>query len=62
MAARDRIYFLDRNGGAMVLKFSDTYEVLATNRLDDIFDASPAIAGNAIYLRGRKYLYKIMEE
>jgi outer membrane protein assembly factor BamB len=33
--------------------------VLARNTLDDGFDASPALAGNDIYLRGYKYLYAI---
>ena len=32
------------------------------NRLDDGFDASPAIAGGEIYLRGRQYLYCIAAE
>ena len=30
--------------------------------LDDGFDASPAIVGNEIYLRGHTYLYAIAEE
>ena len=29
------------------------------NRLDDDFDASPAVVGEEIYLRGRQYLYCI---
>ena len=43
----------------MVVKQGPTFEVLATNTLDDGFNASPALAGNAIYLRGHKYLYCI---
>jgi len=35
------------------------YEVLASNRLDDGFDASPALVDDAIYLRGYRYLYCI---
>ena len=37
----------------------DELEVLAQNELDDDFDASPAIAGDEIYLRGTASLYCI---
>ena len=43
------------------MKTGPTYEVLATNTLDDDFDASPALAGDDMYLRGNKYLYAIAE-
>ena len=43
--------------GAVVLRHADRLEVLARNRLDDGFDASPAIAGNQLFLRGRRSLY-----
>ena len=36
-----------------------TFEVRSTNALDDHFDASPALVGGEIYLRGVKYLYSI---
>lgn len=36
-------------------------EILATNRLDDGFDASPALAGTDLFLRGREHLYCISE-
>ena len=42
---------------AAVLKHGTTYEVLATNKLDDKFDASPALVGSEVYLRGYRYLY-----
>ena len=38
-----------------------TYELLAKNKLDDGFDASPALVDNAIYLRGYQNLYCIAE-
>lgn len=55
----DRIYFIDRSGTATVIKYSDDLEVLATNKLDDGFDASPAIVGNELYLKGRENFYCI---
>jgi outer membrane protein assembly factor BamB len=57
VGAADRVYFVGRDGTTVVLKRGSTLEVLATNRLDDPIDASPAIAGSQMFLRGRKYLY-----
>lgn len=54
-----RVYFAGRNGVTSVVKTSDTFEVLATNTLDDKIDATPAIVGNQIYIKGSKYLYCI---
>ncbi len=46
----------------VVLKQSDKLEVLAVNRLDEKFDASPAAVGKDLFLRGREYLYCITEK
>jgi outer membrane protein assembly factor BamB len=61
VAAAGRVYLVGRNGASVVLKRSDQLEVLATNRLDDKFDASPAIAGKELFLRGRENLYCLAE-
>ena len=53
----DRVYCPGRNGVTVVIKNADTFEVLATNKLDDGLDASPAVIGNELYLRGNKSLY-----
>jgi outer membrane protein assembly factor BamB len=55
--AADRIYLVGRDGTTLVLKRGDKLEVLASNRLDDPIDASPAIAGKQMFLRGREHLY-----
>jgi outer membrane protein assembly factor BamB len=59
IAAAGRIYLVDRDGTGLVLKQGDTLEVLAVNHLDDHFDASPAVAGRQLFLRGEKHLYCI---
>ena len=46
----------------MVLKHGTTFEVLAQNKLDDGFNASPALVDNELYLRGQKSLYCIAEK
>jgi outer membrane protein assembly factor BamB len=45
-----------------VVKSGTAFEVLARNTLDDNFDASPALAGNVLYLRGYKSLYALEEK
>jgi len=57
VGAADRVYAVGRDGGAVVLRRTDKLEILATNRLEDGFDASPAIAGKQMFLRGRRSLY-----
>ena len=45
-----------------MIKAGSELEILATNRLDDGFDASPVIVGNDLYLRGHESLYCLAEE
>jgi outer membrane protein assembly factor BamB len=59
ICAAGRIYLVGRDGTTLVLRQSDRIEVLATNRLDDQMDASPAVAGKQLFLRGEKHLYCI---
>ena len=49
----------DREGTTLVLKDGEELEVLATNKLDDVVNASPAVAGKQLFLRGEKFLYCI---
>jgi len=57
--ASGRIYQLGGTGLTYTLKEGPTLEIISENKLDDSFTASPAIAGNEIYLRGLKYVYCI---
>ncbi|HJN44991.1 MAG: PQQ-binding-like beta-propeller repeat protein [Vicinamibacterales bacterium] len=57
-----RVYIPGRDGTTLVIRHGDSFEVLASNTLDDGFDASPAIVGDEIYLRGYQYLYAIAEQ
>ena len=59
VGARGRIYIPGQQGATIVVKAGPAYEVLATNTLEDGFDASPALVDNELYLRGAKYLYSI---
>ena len=52
----------DRRGTTLVLTHEVTPELLALNRLDDNFSASPAFVDNEMYLRGQHNLYCIVNE
>jgi outer membrane protein assembly factor BamB len=62
VGAAGKVFLAGRNGATVVLKESEKLEVLATNQLDDKFDASPAVVGKEIYLRGRDNLYCIAKK
>jgi outer membrane protein assembly factor BamB len=59
VGARGRVYLPGREGVTMVIKHGPTFEVLAKNKLDDGFDASPALVDGEIFLRGYVNLYSI---
>jgi hypothetical protein len=59
IGVKDRIYVPGQNGMVVVLEKSKTLNVLASNKLEDGFDASPAVVGDELYLRGRQHLYCI---
>jgi outer membrane protein assembly factor BamB len=62
VGAAGRVYVAGQEGTTAVLKAGPAFEVLATNKLDDGFNASPALVDNALYLRGKRFLYCIAEK
>jgi outer membrane protein assembly factor BamB len=61
VGAAGRVYIAGRNGTTLVIEDGSEFKVLATNALDDSFSASPAVVGDAIFLRGLDNLYCIAE-
>jgi outer membrane protein assembly factor BamB len=61
VSANGHVYLVGRDGKTVVIKDGDKVEPIATNKLDDKFDASAAIVGKEIFLRGHQYLYCIAE-
>jgi len=59
VAAQNRIYISGRDGTTTVLEKGPELKVLAQNKLDDKIDASAAIVGGDLYLRGHEFLYAI---
>jgi outer membrane protein assembly factor BamB len=62
VAAAERLYVVDLDGLTVVLGRNAPFEVLARNRLDDSFAASPAIVGDQLILRGERSLYCLADE
>ena len=62
VAAAGRVYITDLNGSTLVLKDGDQPEVLGLNALDDTFNASAALVGRELFLRGERWLYCIANE
>jgi hypothetical protein len=62
VGAAGRIYIAGREGGVAVIASGREFKLLALNKLDDGFDASPVVVGNELYLRGRKRLYRISKD
>ena len=56
---RGQIYFCNREGKTTVVAASDQFEVLALNRLEGTFKASPAVSDGALFLRSDNHLYRI---
>jgi outer membrane protein assembly factor BamB len=61
VGAGGRVYITGRDGTTIVIRLGPRFEVLATNTLDDGFDASAALVDSEIFLRGYRYLYSIGE-
>lgn len=61
--ANGKIYFASEQGDVYVVEAnSETFKLLATNKLDDGFMASPAVSGNDLFLRSKSHLYRISKK
>jgi outer membrane protein assembly factor BamB len=59
--AGGRIYMFDEDGKTTVIEAGREFKVLAENQLDNGFMASPAVAGDALFVRTRTDVYRIEE-
>ena len=59
VGAGNHVYVVGRYGKTAVIKRTGKFELMATNTLGDRFDASPAVVGDQLFLRGHKFLYCI---
>lgn len=61
VGAGGRVYVTGRDGVTVVLRHDRANAVLAVNKLNDSFSASPALVDGELYLRGERFLYCIAE-
>jgi outer membrane protein assembly factor BamB len=59
IVADGRVYLFSQDGKTTVIEAGRTFKVLAENLLDEGFMASPAVDGNALYLRTKTHLYRV---
>lgn len=63
VGANGKLYLPTEDGDVVVVKMGEKYEVLSTNTLtDQMFIATPAVAGGSLYLRSQDALYCIRQE
>lgn len=58
-ASSEKVFILDETGKCFVIKAGPTFEVLATNQINDLFWSTPSISGDSLLLRGVSKLYCI---
>lgn len=61
IAAGGHVYLTGRSGTTVVIKDSDKFEVVATNSVGETVDATPAPAGDQLFIRGEKHLFCISD-
>jgi outer membrane protein assembly factor BamB len=59
VCAAGRIYALDNGGTLHVFQASKTFAAIADSKLGEEAVATPALAGNAMFIRGKAHLYCI---
>lgn len=62
VGASDKIYISGRDGTTLVLNKGTELEILATNNIGETIDATLAIAGNQLFIRGENHLFCIAED
>ena len=55
------IYFTSEEGEIYVVKAGPEFELLATNSMNDVCMATPAIADGILFIRTQHHLYAIAE-
>ncbi len=59
IAAGGFVYLTARDGTTVVIKDSDTFEIVATNSVGETVDATPAPVDHELFIRGEQHLFCI---
>lgn len=61
VAAGGHVYLTDRNGTTVVIKDADKLKIVSTNTVGEGVDATPALVGKELFIRGERHLFCISE-
>ncbi len=61
VAAGGKLYFTSEDGDIHVLEASSEYKLLATNSMGEVCLATPAIAGDTLFIRTQHHVFAIAE-
>ena len=62
VGANGKLYLATEDGDVVVLKLGEKFEVISTNTLaDQVFIATPVIAGGELFLRGQNKLFCVSQ-
>jgi len=61
VAVGGHLYIFGRDGTAAVLRDSEAFSLVGLNRLGEGVDATPAVVGSELIVRGERHLYRIVE-
>ena len=61
VAAGGHIYLTDRSGAVTVISDGNDFAVIATNDMGEGVDATPALAGEQLFIRGERHLFCLEE-
>ena len=59
VAAGGHVYVTGRAGTTVVIKDADEFEIVSSNSVGEPVDATPALAGGDLFIRGQKHLFRI---
>jgi outer membrane protein assembly factor BamB len=62
VAAAGRIYFAGEDGQVIVVRAGRTFEVLATNEMNEVCMATPALSGNLLIVRTKTQLFALRNQ
>lgn len=62
IAAGGHVYMTGRRGTTVVIKDSEEFEIVSSNSVGETVDATPAPAGDEIFIRGEQHLFCISEK
>jgi outer membrane protein assembly factor BamB len=62
VVAGGHIYSLNQEGQCFVIGLEEAGDIVATNEIGEGVLASPAVAGDALYIRGEKHLIKVAKK